>query len=180
MFFAPCFSLLSAIGRHPFGVSLTTLRNFYQSRIPFACFRPILRVEKSEQKSAKPRESCQASQKEHLLKSSHNSREMNTYIKVARGATAANVIPWNELRSVKEVIGSFAASKKSGRWEAYHEARANRLRRYNSFAFKLLCDPHEELPWNQTLTKKEGGWGALDLGSDPFAITRDRAMINVP
>jgi hypothetical protein len=45
-------------------------------------------------------------------------------------------------------------------------------------AFILLCDAHEELPWNQTLTKR-WGWGPLDLRSDPFAITTDRAMINV-
>jgi hypothetical protein len=58
---------------------------------------------------------------------------------------------------------------------------SNRRRRYNSFAFTLLCDAHEELPRNHTLTKKGGGWGVpLHLGSDPFAITMDRAMINVP
>jgi hypothetical protein len=58
---------------------------------------------------------------------------------------------------------------------------SNRRRRYNSFAFTLLCDPYEELPRNQTLTKKGGGCGVpLHLASDPFAIMRDRAMINVP
>jgi len=57
---------------------------------------------------------------------------------------------------------------------------SNRRRRYNSFAFTLLRDAHEKLPRNQTLTKKGGGGGPLDLGSDPFAITRDRAMIIVP
>jgi hypothetical protein len=49
------------------------------SRIPFACFRPVFRQKSGEQKSAQPRESCQALQNEHLQKSSHNSREMNTY-----------------------------------------------------------------------------------------------------
>jgi hypothetical protein len=85
MFFVPAFSLLSAIRRDPFAVSFTTLRHLRQSRIPFAYFRPILRAEKSEQKSAKPGESCQASQNEHLQKSSHNPREMNTYIKKGEG-----------------------------------------------------------------------------------------------
>jgi hypothetical protein len=63
----------------------------------------------------------------------------------------------------------------------HHEAWANRRRRYNPFAFTLLRDPHKELPWNQTLTKKVGGGGGpLHLASDPFAITTDRAMITVP
>lgn len=125
MFAVPACSLLSGSRRDPFAVSLTTLRDLCQSRISFAPFRPIL-----EQKSAEPRESCQASQNEHLQKSSDNSREMNTYIKKERG-------------------------------EAYHLVWANRRRRYNSFAFILLCDPRKELPRNQILTKKGGGvWGA--------------------
>jgi hypothetical protein len=79
MFAVPAFSLLIATRRDPFAASLTTLRDLCQSRISFACFRPILRAESGEQKRAKPRESCQALQNEHLQKSSHNSREMNTY-----------------------------------------------------------------------------------------------------
>ncbi len=79
MFFVPAISLLSAIRRDPFAVSFTTLRDLCQSRILFACFRPILRAKRGEQKSAKPRESCQASQNEHLQKSSYNFREMSTY-----------------------------------------------------------------------------------------------------
>jgi hypothetical protein len=73
----------------------------------------------ASKKSAKPRESCQALQNEHLQKSSHNSREMNTY--------------------------------------------------------KIIRLKVEQ---NEHLQKKRRG--PLDLGSDPFAITTDRAMINVP
>jgi hypothetical protein len=58
-------------------------------------------------------------QNEHLQKSSHNSREMNTY----------------------KIIGL-------------------------------------KVEQNEHLQKK--GAGALDLGSDPFTIATDRAMINVP
>jgi hypothetical protein len=114
----PAFSLLSGIRRDPFALFFTTLRDLCRSRIPFACFRPILWAESGEQKSAKPHKSCQALQNEHLQKSSHNSREMNTY----------------------EIIGL-------------------------------------KVEQNEHLQKKRG---ALDLGSDPFAIATDRAMINVP
>jgi len=59
-------------------------------------------------------------QNEHLQKSSHNSREMNTY----------------------KIIG-------------------------------LKVEQNEHL-------QKNGGRAPLDLDSDPFAIARDRAMIDVP
>ena len=186
-----CTGFLSALccRRDPFAVSSTTFQNLCQSRIPFACFRPILRAEKGGQKRASKKCKTQPNlSKPHKMntceKSSHNSCVMNTYIKVARGAAAANVffaanvIPMNALRSVKEVIRRFAASTQS-RVRGRHtiRARSNRRRRYNSFAFILLCDAHKELPRNQTLTKKGGGVGGA--GPDPFAITTDRAMIDI-
>jgi hypothetical protein len=118
MFAVPAFSLLSAIAvaRSLFFCNSPEPR---PSRIPFACFRPVLGAEKSgEQRSAKPHESCQALQNEHLQKSSHNPREMNTYKFI-----------------------------------------------------RLKAEQNEHL-------QKSGG--PLGLGSDPFAITTDRAMINVP
>ena len=154
--------------------SLSLLRPWGTSAIPNSLASGRSFGQKSgEQKRAKPRESCQASQNEHLQKSSHNSREMNTYMKVARRATAANVffaanvIPWNELRGVNKVGA------------AYHEARSNRRHQCNSFGFTSLCKPSAELPRNDIVNKKGGGGGPLALGSDPFAITTDRAMINV-
>jgi hypothetical protein len=89
------------------------------SGISFARFRPVFEKKVASKKCAKPHESCQALQNEHLQKSSHNSREMNTY----------------------KIIG-------------------------------LKVEQNEHL-------QKIGG-GPLNLGSDPFAITTDRAMINVP
>ena len=79
---------------------------------------------------------------------------MNTYMKVARGATAANVffavnvIPWNELRGVNKVGA------------AHNEARSNRRHQCNSFGFTSLCKPSAELPRNDIVNKKGGGWGA--------------------
>src|SRR5580700_271582 len=89
MLAVPAFSLLSAIRSDPFAVSFTSLRDLCQSQVLCAYFRPILRAEESEQNGAKPRESCQASQNEHLQKSSHNSREMSTYIKKGEGGGVA-------------------------------------------------------------------------------------------
>jgi len=108
MFPVPAFPLLSASRRDPFAVSSTTLGDLCHPEFPLLASGRSLGQKSGEQKRAKPRESCQASQNEHLQKSSHNSREMNTYIKVAGGATAANVffaanvIPWNELRGVNK------------------------------------------------------------------------------
>jgi hypothetical protein len=51
-----------------FAISFLTARSF-----------AIFEQKSGEQKRAKPCESCQALQNEHLQKSSHNSREMNTY-----------------------------------------------------------------------------------------------------
>jgi hypothetical protein len=110
----PVFALLSAIRRDPFAVSFTTLRDLCRPEFPLPASRLSF-----EQTSAKPHESCQALQNEHLQKSSHNSREMNTY----------------------KIIG-------------------------------LKVEQNEHLQ-----KKRAGRW---TVGSDPFAITRDRAMINVP
>ena len=149
-----CTGFLSAFASHrdPFAVSSTTLGDLCHPEFP-ASGRSFWQ-KSGEQKRAKPRESCQASQNEHLQKSSHNSREMNTYMKVARGATAANVffavnvIPWNELRGVNKVGA------------AHHEARSNRRHQCNSFGFTSLCKLSAELPRNDIVNKKGGGWGA--------------------
>jgi hypothetical protein len=103
-----------------------------------------------EQKSAKPRESCQASQNEHLQKSSHNSREMNTYIKKGEGGGCAMRLGRTGVAATIPLHSHSCAT---------HTRNSRRI--------KLL-------------QKKWGVGGPLDLGSDPFAITTDRAMISVP
>jgi hypothetical protein len=80
MFFVPVFALLSAIGRDPFAVSFTTLRDLCRPEFPLPASGLSF-----EEKSAKPHESCQALQNEHLQKWSHNSREMNAYEKIGGG-----------------------------------------------------------------------------------------------
>lgn len=117
MFPVPVFSLLSAIRRDPFAVSFTAPRDLCPSRIPFACFRPIVRAEKWRAKKCKTTRICQASQNEHFQKRSYNSLEMSIY----------------------RIIGLETAQ-------------------------------------NQHLQER-GGWGCC---SDPFTITTDRAMINIP
>ena len=85
MFAVPASSLLFASRRDPFAVSSTTLGDLCHPEFPLPASGRPFGQKSGEQKRAKPRESCQASQNEHLQKSSHNSREMNTYIKVAGG-----------------------------------------------------------------------------------------------
>jgi hypothetical protein len=79
MFFVSAFSRLFAIRRDPFAVSFTTLRDLCQSRISLLASGLSSSKKVASKKSAKPRESCQALQNQHLQKSSHNSREINTY-----------------------------------------------------------------------------------------------------
>jgi hypothetical protein len=140
---APC--LLSAIRRDPLAVPFAALPDLCQSRIPFACSRPILRAEKWRAKKCETTRICQVSQNEHLQNRGTKAFRINTCTKYG---------------------------------ETYHRALSRRRRRYNSFAFTFLSDPHNELPWNHTLTKKGGGVGGRFY--DPFAIARDRAMINIP
>ena len=80
MLFVPAFSLLSAIAvtrslslRQLSGTSASPEFPLPASGLSF------------EEKSAKPHESCQALQNEHLQKWSHNSREMNAYEKIGGG-----------------------------------------------------------------------------------------------
>jgi hypothetical protein len=110
--------LLSAIRRDRLIVSSQLARTSASRKFPLRAPAYPFERKSGEQKSAKPRESCQVLQNEHLQKSSHNSREMNTY----------------------KIIGL-------------------------------------KVEQNEHLQKKRGGW---TVGSDPFAITTDRAMINVP
>jgi hypothetical protein len=149
MFAVPAFPLLSVIRRDPFAVSSTTLWASANPEFPLPASVLSFRQKSGRAKSAKPHESCQVLQNEHLQKSSHNSREMNTYTKRGRGEGAitlgrigvTSVIPLDSHRCAS-----------------------------------LQRNSHGMI----SLTKKVGGGGPLDLGSDPFAIARDRAMINVP
>jgi len=118
MLIVPSYPRPSVIAATPFAVSFATLRDLCRPEFPLPASVLSFGQKTDEQKSAKPYESCQASQNQHLQKSSHNSRETNTY----------------------KIIGLKAEQ-------------------------------------NEHLQKK---WEPQDLGSDPFAITRDRAMINVP
>ena len=79
MFFVPAFSLLFAIRRDPFAVSFTTLRDLCRPELPLPASVLSSGRKVASKKVQKPHESCQALQNEHLQKSSHNSREMNTY-----------------------------------------------------------------------------------------------------
>jgi hypothetical protein len=92
MFAVPASSLLFASRRDPFAVSSTTLGDRCHPEFPLPASGPPFGQKSGEQKRAKPRESY-------------------TYIKVAGGATAANVffaanvIPWNELRGRQQSRG---------------------------------------------------------------------------
>jgi len=82
MFFAPAapaFPLLSAIGRDRFAVSSRLCGTSAGPEFPLPASGLSFKQKEGEQKSAKPRESCQTSQNEHLQKSSYNFREMSTY-----------------------------------------------------------------------------------------------------
>jgi hypothetical protein len=110
MFAVPASSLLFATRRDPFAVSSTTLGDLCHPEFPLPASGRSLRAESGEQKGQN-RESCQASQNEHLQKSSHNSREINTYIKVAGGPPPRTS---SSLRT--SFLGmSFAASTKARR-----------------------------------------------------------------
>src|SRR5260370_28331476 len=78
-------SLLSAIRSDPFAISFTTPRDLCHPEFPL----PASGLS-AGQNGANPRESCQASQNEHLQKSSCNSREMNTCINQGRHEAWSN------------------------------------------------------------------------------------------
>jgi len=160
MFLVPAFSLLSAIGRDPFAVS---------SRLCGTSAGPELPLPASglsfEQKGAKPRESCQASQNEHLQKSSYNFREMSTYKKIIELKAAQNENlhksgPGGHRRE-RNGHQELRGVNKVGRGEGYHEAWSNQSRRSNSFAITSLCKRSVELPWNDIVNQKGGGAGVL-------------------
>jgi hypothetical protein len=79
MFAVPASSLPFATRRDPFAVSFTTLRDLCRLEFPLPASGLSFEQKSGRARSAKPRESCQALQNQHLQKSSRNSREMNTY-----------------------------------------------------------------------------------------------------
>jgi len=181
MFFVPAFSLLSAIGRDRFAVS---------SRLCGTSAGPELPLPASglsfEQKRRKTTRICQASQNEHLQKSSCNSREMTTYeiaeLKSFRMNTCIKSDPGGHRGERRPRRNVYQQDELRGVNKVGRERRTIMVGRIGVAAIIPLhshsCATYnEELQRNQTLTKK---WGVGPRCSDPFGIARDRAMINVP